>query len=258
MSLPNDDAARLLSHRCKIHAAQLASLPTDSMLSGIGTAHSNMGQHHWIDRALRDHPWRVSDPQLADVQYVNASFALVAARDSRRDAAALNSMLFELHDCSAFARKTNRSAAAHCASLGQRPERPTAAPPGDTTTCRRRPLRFAYGDCHQSECAARQGHAPLIMPRTAVDGSLTIWIKDFKQIKHEVKAQMAGKPVYTSEMVAPFVVWEPRWLVDGVAPATYRVPWADRKLLFFAGHMPQVYSRAVPTQPARSASIPVD
>ena len=48
-----------------------------------------------------------------------------------------------------------------------------------------------------------------------------------------------------AELVAPFVVYQPPWLVapDGIAaaPAHYLVPWKDRKTLFFTGHMPKPY-----------------
>ena len=51
-----------------------------------------------------------------------------------------------------------------------------------------------------------------------------------------------------NDIVAPFVLSKPWWLVgadkkptDSAAPSL--VPWASRKLIFFAGHVPKVYIR---------------
>lgn len=51
-----------------------------------------------------------------------------------------------------------------------------------------------------------------------------------------------------NDVLAPFVLAKPWWLVGGVktpsdAPAPAIVPWNERKLLFFAGHVPKLYIR---------------
>ena len=51
-----------------------------------------------------------------------------------------------------------------------------------------------------------------------------------------------------NDIVAPFVLAKPWWLVDaprrpGDADAPAIVPWSERKLLFFAGHVPKPYIR---------------
>jgi hypothetical protein len=43
-----------------------------------------------------------------------------------------------------------------------------------------------------------------------------------------------------SAVVVPFVVASPAWLVGSAAPPL-SAPWADRQLLFFAGHVPKLY-----------------
>ena len=44
-----------------------------------------------------------------------------------------------------------------------------------------------------------------------------------------------------SSLVVPFVVTRPRWLVDERVPGPSTLPWAERKLLFFAGHVPKLF-----------------
>jgi hypothetical protein len=45
------------------------------------------------------------------------------------------------------------------------------------------------------------------------------------------------------DIVAPYVVSKPPWLV-GLAPPPPPMPWTERKLLFFAGHVPKPYLAA--------------
>ena len=45
-------------------------------------------------------------------------------------------------------------------------------------------------------------------------------------------------------LISPFVVSQPPWLV-GDAPAPSAMPWAKRKLLFFAGHVPKLFQSEV-------------
>lgn len=49
------------------------------------------------------------------------------------------------------------------------------------------------------------------------------------------------------DVVAPFVLSRPPWLVDpaGSWPRPRTVPWNDRKLLFFAGHVPKLYIKPI-------------
>ena len=57
-----DDAAALLSHRCNVYVAQLSSKAHLAYLSGSVTRNFTVGAHHWIQRALETHPWRVTLP----------------------------------------------------------------------------------------------------------------------------------------------------------------------------------------------------
>ena len=45
-------------------------------------------------------------------------------------------------------------------------------------------------------------------------------------------------------IVSPFVVSRPAWLVGDAEPPVV-VPWAERKVLFFAGHVPKLYQSIV-------------
>lgn len=58
-----------------------------------------------------------------------------------------------------------------------------------------------------------------------------------------VREVMWGIGEFGLPLVAPFVVASPSWLTtsDTSAARQKLVPWAERKLLFFAGHMPQLH-----------------
>ena len=151
----DDDAAALLRHRCNVYVAQVAAMENSKAsradwLRGSITRNATVGFAYWIERSLADHPWRVHSPDAADIVYVNASFSYTA----KPELSTFHSALQEVHLC----RRAGHSAS-HCAALGLRQSE------GGDDACQ--PQRFASGDCHQVECAARQRLAARRMPRTA-------------------------------------------------------------------------------------------
>lgn len=204
-----DDATRLLSHRCNVFVANLNSAEGSAVMDGATTKHFTVGHHYWLQRALQDHPWRVTDPTQADVIFINATFAYSSHADRARFVAANN----EVHHC--------KDSPSQCAALGL-----------STSPCR--PTRFATGTCSQQECAGKAQR--LGVASVAQDGSKTHWIKDFSM-------REAGAVESSQELIAPFVVYQPAWLIGEAASGRgdaglTRVPWNKRRLVFFAGHMP--------------------
>ena len=209
----SDDADYLWSHRCGVYVAQLEA---SASMTARASRHASsvIGVHYWLQQALKDHPWRVGSADAADIIIVNASFsATTVAEKATYDAA-----LRELHNCSSCTRCRN----------GYTP-----------------PLRFAVGDCKQAECASRQHLAARFLPTAASTddhgGPRTIWIKDYREKWHPGPAFDADA---STEMLTPFVVSAPSWLVSssGVPPPSHEfIPWVQRKLLFFSGHIPNPY-----------------
>jgi hypothetical protein len=210
-----DDAAALLSRRCNVFVAtDLRSTRNIPSWSGYEARNQTVGVHYWLQSALQAHPWRVTDARKADVVFVNASFAYVPHSLLH---AGLPAVLREAFSCSATGASPH-----HCASA--------AGLPTHSHSCR--PLRFATGECSQQECSPRNAR----LAQAAEDGSSVVWVKDFVH-------RTSGAYWNTSnELVAPFVVYQPWWLVSArgasAVPAGYTTPWDERKLVFFAGHVP--------------------
>lgn len=236
----DDQGSHLLSHRCNVFVANLqttASPQAQSMedWSGRLARKQTVGVHYWIQTALQAHPWRVPEARQADIIFLNASLSYVP----RRVVSYVQPVLNEAFFCNTRAGFSPR----HCAitvGLRNRSAQSGGGNGGGGKSSACQPVRFGTGECSQQECSPRGARFPF----RGEDDSSIVWIKDF--MHRHVAAHRRANTSSSNELVAPFVVYQPDWLVSPHAspPATYLVPWAERKLVFYAGHMPAptVYS----------------
>ena len=63
---------------------------------------------------------------------------------------------------------------------------------------------------------------------------------DYNRARQQLRTAAAASQA-NRDVIAPFVITSPAWLV-GTAPPPPTPPWAERKLLFFAGHIPKLFS----------------
>ena len=212
----------LVLRRCRVYVAQSnASLhlaedeSTDAERVTVDP-HGVYSVHRWMQRALVAHPWRVPTHADAEVVYFNASFTYrhpwryPAMRDLRREAPVECQVAMNEHtSISTLASTTTASGIPHV--TGAAPE------------------LFAMGIAQPTNGRRLPG-----LPACAHFHWMSV-----------VRAD-------ASDVIVPHVLASPGWLVDdaaarGSAPALAREvshllkPWAEQKLVFFAGHIPHLF-----------------
>ncbi|KAL3910907.1 MAG: hypothetical protein SGPRY_008890 [Prymnesium sp.] len=160
----------------------------------------------WMQRALAAHPWRVDNVEQADLLFLEANLSLACRVGKMFSGRAMW--------------KHMGKAIGMGMPIGKRGERSNGSMHPRLQRMRNStPAAFVLTD---NEC-----------PPPWIGMGLASWptvmVKDHGPGKHDV--------------IAPFVLSRPAWLVgrNSVKQAPRVVPWHDRKLLFFAGHVPKLY-----------------
>ena len=198
-------AAALADRRCGVYVVDVEKEVGHALPSRyrpIGWETNKFSAELWLRRAVEHHPWRVHDPLQADVVLLSANFSLYCRAGKSFTGRAVWKGLVQLLGHSA----------------------------GNGRDCR---------DC-KPLTAFRNGTAKFI--------TLT---------NNECKAPWTGavrpKDIFAVTdqkpggfgVLAPFVLSRPAWLTGssplGAPGAPRRVPWDERKLLFFLGHVPKLY-----------------
>lgn len=162
--------------------------------------------HHWLERSLQSHPWRVEGLRTADVVVVNASFA------------PFNQTVLNIYRVNYERRRCYNALQVFAEAVA------------NYTPPRARRLRI-YATMYKPDdhLVKRFGTIPGVR-----------WVTNEYLASTPVSQNHIPPVNGTSVIVAPHVVSSPRWLVEGVPPAgTGLVPWDERKLLFFAGRIPK-------------------
>ena len=168
----------------------------------VGWETNKFSAELWLRRAVEHHPWRVHNPLQADVVLLSANFSLYCRAGKSFTGRAVWKGLVQL--------------------LGH--------PAGSARDC---------NDC-KPLAAFRNGTAKFItLTNNECKAPWTgaVRPKDIFQVTDQKPGAFG--------VLAPFVVAKPAWLT-GASPlgglgAPPRVPWDERKLLFFLGHVPKLY-----------------
>ena len=202
-------AGFLEAHRCRIYVHQPSSA---SRLTDAEHRNDQYAVHWWLQHALQGHPWRVHSPVAADVIYFNGSLTYGRKAAARWDL-----------------RLNNRTGPAHEHSLGSAVNELTAQ------------LHNLGNKIRPSECEsvwfATSFNTRFGMHRQVVPTHPCLrWVRELD----------TGFNERYQPLVAPFVLASPSWLMSdahdaAAASQPARRPWEKRKLLFFAGHMPNLH-----------------
>lgn len=217
----------LPSLRCRVYVASLPSVSFEEKLSRIrqsspnhlayASSHSAWAAHHysselWLQRALRSHPWTVASASEAELVFIAANFsqACYAAKPftAMRMWREMLELLWQANQSLAHA-----DAASNPNKTAHRPPKPGPLLSREPFTAPKA-LSMQYMACRPWSGSVVP-HDLLVLSEFARQTHLREW-----------------RP-------SPFVISAPAWLV-GTAPPPPSLPWARRKLLFFAGHVPKL------------------
>ena len=203
MSRPG--AAVLASRRCGVYVVDVEKEVGNALPSKyrpVGWGTNKFSAELWLRRAVEHHPWRVYDPLQADVVLLSANFSLYCRAGKSFTGRAVWKGLVQL--------------LGHPAGSGR--------------------------DCHDCKPlpAFRNGTAKFItLTNNECKAPWTgaVRPKDIFQVTDQKPGGFG--------VLAPFVVSRPAWLTGssplGAPGVPRRVPWDERKLLFFLGHVPKLY-----------------
>ena len=155
----------------------------------------------WLQRALKDHPWRVRTVEEADVIFVAANFSMYCYMNKLFT----GRMLWKRIISDPLLWQASRGA--------------SRTPPKAVT--------LQYPSCPPW----------LGTNNTKPDGVLLL--TEYKRPDDVRKDGTTWRRHGQKSAVTPFVVSKPGWL-SGSAPAPATVPWRERKLLFYTGHVPKL------------------
>ena len=208
MSSPSPSVAALAGRRCGVYVVDVEAavgVELPARYRPVGWDTNKYSAELWLQRAAENHPWRVRDPSQADVVLLSAKFSLY---------------------CRAGKSFTGRTVWKGLVQLLGHP----SGSGRDCHDCKPLPV-FRNGTAKfitltNNECKA---------PWTGAARP-----KDIFQITDQKPGAFG--------VLAPFVVARPSWLTasSGSSPlgalgAPRQVPWDERKLLFFLGHVPKLY-----------------
>lgn len=197
-----------LSPRCSLYyhdASKEAGTGLPAKFVPPDWPHHQYSMEHWLERALIDHPWRTASQERADAVWVASNFSM---------------------RCIAGKSYSSRRTWEH--SMRDR--------------------SLWKHECLESKRCSKIVHASTVQPKLIPLQSLACknpWTdstlpRDVLFLL-EYQRMSARRGNFTSlNVVSPFVVSRPPWLV-GTATPPPRVPWLQRKLLFFSGHIPKLY-----------------
>lgn len=175
----------------------------------------------WLQHALRDHPWRVGTAAASDLVLLEANYSMMCRAGKMFSG---RFMWQKMNGALGVAPKQPKGKALlrSAPALAIPPPPPPVAHLG-LRGSERAPKAFVLTD---NEC-----QPPWTGSRRAKG---LIELTDHNPSNNDV--------------LAPFVLAKPWWLVGAErgpkdAPAPAEVPWGDRRLLFFAGHVPKLYIR---------------
>ena len=173
--------------------------------------HNQYAVELYLRRAAEMHPWRVSNAESADVVFAAANFSqwCVAGRTGLRRK--LWTAIFH-------------------APANATPVLPKVAAPVFVA-------RQYDGACGGPAEGGKALPANLILLQEEVDAPA-------QRLAGASSASSERAGELQRRLVSPFVVSRPDWLVgDGTPPPSVTLAWHERKLLFFAGHVPKPYIR---------------
>ena len=167
--------------------------------------HDQYAVELWLQKAIASHPWRVKSPSEAQLIFVAANFSLWCAagkRFSRRR------LWKSIRQDSLLWPKTSGHTAGNLSAV---------PPPAVLLTSQ---YRFCGPPWDPQALQGANRPPRVLLLQDVLMG--------------------AEPPALT--VISPFVVSKPAWLV-GAAPrrTSKHVAWAERKLIFTAGHVPKIY-----------------
>jgi hypothetical protein len=175
----------------------------------------------WLQRSMRTHPWRATSAADADLVLLLANFSMLCR------AGKMFSGRF-------MWQKMN-------VALGMQP------PKSSKSTKSGRPLpttTVSSADAAPAVHEYLRGSEQVPKAYVLTDNEcLPPWTGS-KRMKGLIELTDQGP--HGNDVLAPFVLTKPWWLVGGTrgpsdAPAPAEVAWGQRRLLFFAGHVPKLY-----------------
>ena len=200
---PAKDA--LAARRCGIYVVDVEKEVGNALpprYRPVGWGTNKFSAELWLRRAVEHHPWRVYDPLQADVVLLSANFSLYCRAGKSFTGRAVWKGLVQL--------------LGHSAGSGR--------------------------DCHDCK--------PLTAFRNGTAKFITLTNNECKApwtgaVRPKDIFQVTDQKPGAFGVLAPFVVSRPAWLTGslplGAPAAPRRVPWDERKLLFFLGHVPKLY-----------------
>ncbi len=205
---------RLASRRCSIYAFDVAkvSFHLPERYVPKNWMSNKFSAELWLQHALRKHPWRTAaNASSADLVLLEANYSMM---------------------CRAGKIFSGRMAWARMVEALGVPPKPKRQSPGSASPP---PARGLHPLLRGSE------HVPRAFVLT--DNECTPpWIGSRKPSSIQVTDHAARG----NNVMAPFVLSRPWWLVGASRterdpPAPVRMPWSDRQLIFFVGHVPKLY-----------------
>lgn len=221
-----------MSNGCKIYlhdAAAAVSYTLPPHLKPMNWQHNRYSQEQWLSRAMRNHPWRTLDVADADLIFLAAKFSQLCTVKKTY----ASRYLWHLH--------LNDSLICNGTATGRDLEKSNGNPLCRNTLATPKLMVLTNTECTPPWEGWGGPWQPPSKPNP-----------DFLMAVDRLTARRG----MDRAIVLPAVVAGPRWLVadsssssiDGGSseiPATIRShlerPWADRRLLFFPGHIPKLY-----------------
>eukprot|EP00900_Chrysochromulina_parva_P022271 jgi/Chrpa1/4678/Chrysochromulina_OHIO_Genome00001508-RA len=177
----------------------------------------------WLQHSMRTHPWRATSAADADLVLLEANFSMLCR------AGKMFSGRF-------MWQKMN-------VALGMQP------PKSSKSSKSGRPLPTAVSSTDVGDAAPAvhkylRGAERVPKAYVLTDNECMPPWTGSKRMKGLIELTDQGP--HENDVLAPFVLTKPWWLVGGTrgpsdAPAPAEVAWGQRRLLFFAGHVPKLY-----------------
>lgn len=233
---------------CRIYVHDTAAatgLRLHERFTPCGWPHVQHADEAWLSQALQSSPWRVSTPAAADLIYLDghdlsrwctATRIITMRKAEARSAANVRSEVA----CEAMHITDSRKAQSAEVVLRRRKAR--AEQPGQPATPLQRDERSKHvlWDLMLQTAGALQPSnrtVPRVVALTSMECPPPFFPE--REPSEQDVVLLVDQAPREFDVVTPYVVSQPGWLV-GSSPPPPMAPWTERRLLFFAGHVPKL------------------